>query len=271
MKRIISVFLLIFIVTATWGTTLEANEMEGSEASWDSTIGQQYLKNDLVEFEGKHFVVKESFTSNGDINSIYDSNLFNELSMDDIEITNVEYMIDPDLIGTKLDTNSIELTTEEDALLSNNVGETLYYKNESNLRAAPTYSKYKLLASKEYNYGNNGQKNPKNLGRVRSYNRTIRDGFYTIDGSEYSVSVGLAFGPANVSFTKNPGRGGGDYNAVATKYRNVYTRVYNFNHIIAKKTKVDIYDAYSNRYIRSNIVNATHRKGTYYVALPSNN
>ncbi|MGL5550291.1 MAG: hypothetical protein ACRDD4_11385 [Culicoidibacterales bacterium] len=156
------------------------------------------------------------------------------------------YYIDPKLVGT-------DINVEEIATISR----------------SSTYEKLTLLSTRRFNYGPSGSLNPYNFGEARSFDRAIRSHFCWTgigDHPDYrNVSIGFGFNFVSIAFSRQSSSTA-NCNNVAPALRGKYTRIYNYSDITVKKYKVDVYDRYSGKYLRTTERSTSVTNGMQYVA-----
>lgn len=137
--------------------------------------------------------------------------------------------VDAELVGTFVDINEINEVTN-----------------------SSTYENLTLISTTRFNYGSGGTVNSYNFGEVQGFGRAIRSSFcWSSNSFSYrDVSVGFGIGPVSIGFS-NPGTTAMNCTTVPDSLKTRYTRIYNYNDVTIKKYKVDVYDRYSGKYLRS--------------------
>ncbi len=156
------------------------------------------------------------------------------------------YYIDPKLVDTYI-----------------NIEET------GNISRSSTYEKLTLLSTRRFNYGPSGSLNPYNFGEALSFGRAIRSHFCWTGIGEHpdyrNVSIGFGFNLVSIAFSRESSSTA-NCNNVAPSLRGKYTRIYNYSDITVRKYKVDVYDRYSGKYLRTTERSTSVTNGTQYVA-----
>lgn len=155
----------------------------------------------------------------------------------------INYYIDEELIDTFIDISELS-----DATKSN------------------TYEKLTLVSTTRFNYGSGGTVNPYNFGELPEFGRAIRSSFCWSPSffSTQNINIGFGIGPVNISFSK-PSVFASNCTNVPASLSSRYTRIYNYNDVTVKKYKVDVYDRYSGKYIKSYYTSDSTINGFKYV------